>query len=102
VPRGFRDIPVSCGGVATPGVDPIGKEPEIVHILGNVKIEQLERFVGVFSTAGAEARRGHGNRGAQLFRVAGEEDRGRAGDRPPRPAGGASVTWTSTPPRPTR
>ena len=71
----FLDIPVPCGNVGTPGVDPIGEEPEIVHILGNVKIEQLERFVGVFSTAGAEARGRHGNRGTQLFRVAGEEDR---------------------------
>jgi heme-degrading monooxygenase HmoA len=61
--------------VATPGVGPIGREPEIVHVLGNVRIEQLERFVGVFSTAGAEARRRHGSRGAQLFRVAGEEGR---------------------------
>ena len=42
----------------------------IVHILGNVKIEQLERFIGVFSTAGAEARGRHGNRGTQLFKVA--------------------------------
>ncbi len=31
--------------------------------------------MGVFSTAGAEARGRHGNRGAQLFRVAGEEGR---------------------------
>jgi heme-degrading monooxygenase HmoA len=57
------------------GVDAIGKEPEIVHVLGNVRIEQLERFVGVFATAGAEARGRHGNRGTQLFRVAGEEGR---------------------------
>jgi hypothetical protein len=53
----------------------VGREAQIVHILGNVKIEQLERFIGVFSTAGAEARGRHDNRGAQLFRVAGEEGR---------------------------
>ena len=47
----------------------------MVHILGNVRIEQLEKFIGVFATAGAEARGRHGNRGTQLFRVAGEEDR---------------------------
>ena len=47
----------------------------MVHILGNVRIEQLERFSGVLSTAGAEARGRHGNRGAQLFRVDGEEGR---------------------------
>lgn len=58
-----------------PGVDLIGKEVEIVHIRGKVKIEQLERFIGVFSTAGAEARGRHGNRGTQLFRLTGEEDR---------------------------
>jgi heme-degrading monooxygenase HmoA len=51
------------------------KGAQIVHILGNVRIEQLERFIGVFSTAGAEARGRHGNRGTQLFRVAGEDDR---------------------------
>lgn len=51
-----------------PGGDPIGGEPEIVHILGNVEVEQLERSIGVFSTAGAEARGRHGNRGAQLCR----------------------------------
>ena len=61
--RGFRDV------------DRAGKETAIVHILGNVKIEQLEKFIGVFATAGAEARGRHGNRGTQLFRVAGEEDR---------------------------
>ena len=51
-------------------VSHLGKEPIIVHILDNVKIEQLERFIGVFSTAGAEARGRHGNRGTQLFKVA--------------------------------
>ncbi len=53
----------------------MGKETKIIHILGNVKIEQLERFIGVFATAGAQARGRHGNRGTQLFRVAGEDDR---------------------------
>ncbi len=57
------------------GVDPIGEEAETVHIPGDVKIEQLERFIGVFSTAGAEARGRHGNRGAQLFGVTEEEGR---------------------------
>lgn len=47
----------------------------MIHVLGNVKIERLERFVGVFATAGAEARGRHGNRGTQLFKVAGEDDR---------------------------
>ncbi len=56
-------------------VDYIGKETAIVHILGNVRIEQLERFIGVFATAGAEARGRHGNRGTQLFKVAAEDDR---------------------------
>jgi heme-degrading monooxygenase HmoA len=56
-------------------VSHLGKEPIIVHILDNVKIEQLERFIGVFSTAGAEARGRHGNRGTQLFKVAEEDDR---------------------------
>lgn len=45
----------------------------MVHILGEVAIEDLEKFVGVFSTRGAQMRGKHGNRGTQLFRVAEEE-----------------------------
>lgn len=52
----FRGIPVSCDSIASAGVDTIEKEPEIVHVLGKVRIEQLEKFVGVLATAGAEAR----------------------------------------------
>ncbi len=52
----------------TPWGRDIGREAEIIHILGNFRIEQLERFIGVFATAGAEARGRHGNRGTQLFR----------------------------------
>lgn len=47
----------------------------MIHVLGNVEIEDLQRFVGVFSTAGAEARGRHGNRGTQLYRVEGEGNR---------------------------
>ena len=47
----------------------------MIHVLGNVEIEDLQRFVGVFSTAGAEARGRHGNRGTHLYRVDGEENR---------------------------
>lgn len=45
----------------------------MVHILGRVSIEDLEKFVGVFSTRGAEMRGKHGNHRTQFFKVA-EED----------------------------
>ena len=45
----------------------------MIHVLGKVSIEDLDKFVGVFSTRGAEVRGQHGNQGTQLFRVA-EED----------------------------
>jgi hypothetical protein len=45
----------------------------MVYVLGKVSIEDLEKFVGVFSTRGAEMRGKHGNRRTQLFKVA-EED----------------------------
>lgn len=45
----------------------------MVHILGEVAIEDLEKFVGVFSTRGAEMRGKYGNHRTQLFKVAEEE-----------------------------
>ena len=43
----------------------------MVHILASVKIEELQKFIGVFSTAGASARRKHGSSHCQVFSVPG-------------------------------
>jgi heme-degrading monooxygenase HmoA len=42
------------------------------HVLARVSIEDFTKFIGVFTTRGAEMRRKHGNRRSWLFRVAGE------------------------------
>jgi type VI protein secretion system component VasK len=44
-------------------------------ILATTKVEDLDRFVEIFSTKGAEKRRQHGSKGAQLFRDPNEDDR---------------------------
>jgi hypothetical protein len=44
-------------------------------ILATTKVEDLDRFVSIFSTKGAEKRRQHGSKGAQLFRDPNEADR---------------------------
>ena len=47
----------------------------MIQIIANVTIEELSRFLGVFGTAGADARRRHGCRGSQIFAVEGEPQR---------------------------
>jgi hypothetical protein len=44
-------------------------------ILVTTCVEDLERFVDVFSTAGADKRREHGSKGAVVFRDPNEQDR---------------------------
>ena len=44
-------------------------------ILATTKVKDLDRFVSIFSTKGAEKRRQHGSKGAQLFRDPNEADR---------------------------
>ncbi len=44
-------------------------------ILATTKVGDLDRFVSIFSTKGAEKRRQHGSKGAQLFRDPNEADR---------------------------
>jgi hypothetical protein len=44
-------------------------------ILATTTVEDYDRFLGVFSTAGADKRRQHGSKGAQVFRDPNEEDR---------------------------
>ena len=47
----------------------------MIHILAKVSIEELPRFIGIFSTHGARVRRQHGSRGSEVFTVPGESDR---------------------------
>lgn len=41
-------------------------------VLGKVSVEDLPKFIGVFSTHGAGMRRKHHSTGSQVFRVQGE------------------------------
>ena len=44
-------------------------------ILATTTVEDYDRFLSVFSTKGAEKRRQHGSKGAQVFRDPNEDDR---------------------------
>jgi hypothetical protein len=44
-------------------------------ILGTMKVEDVDKFLEVFSTAGANKRREHGSKGATVFRDPTEKDR---------------------------
>ena len=44
----------------------------MIHIWATVEIGDLEKFVGVFATAGARARRQHGSRSSRVFAVPGD------------------------------
>jgi hypothetical protein len=44
-------------------------------LLATTQIENLDRFLDVFSTKGAEKRRQHGSKGAVVFRDPAENDR---------------------------
>jgi heme-degrading monooxygenase HmoA len=44
-------------------------------ILATTKVEDFDRFEKIFSTKGAEKRRQHGSKGAQVFRDPNEDDR---------------------------
>src|SRR5436853_4203464 len=44
-------------------------------ILATTTFEDYDRFVSIFSTKGADKRRQHGSKGAQVFRDPNEEDR---------------------------
>jgi quinol monooxygenase YgiN len=44
-------------------------------ILAEVRIEELDRFLQVFSTAGQEKRAGHGSLGAEVLAATEESDR---------------------------
>jgi hypothetical protein len=44
-------------------------------LLATTQVEDLDRFLEVFSTDGADKRRQHGSKGAVVFRDPSEEDR---------------------------
>jgi hypothetical protein len=44
-------------------------------LLATTQVEDLDRFLEVFSTDGAEKRRQHGSKGAVVFRDPSEDDR---------------------------
>jgi hypothetical protein len=46
-----------------------------VMILATTKVEDIDRFLDVFSTKGAEKRAEHGSKGSTVFRDPTEEDR---------------------------
>lgn len=45
----------------------------MIHIWATVHIEDLQTFIGVFSTAGARARRKHGSISSRIFTVPGSD-----------------------------
>src|SRR5579862_4564146 len=53
---------------------PVNDEGEHV-ILATTTVEDFDRFVEVYSTAGAEKRREHGSKGSTVFRDPNEPDR---------------------------
>ena len=44
-------------------------------ILGTAKVDDFDRFWQIFSTKGAELRKEHGSKGAQVFRDPNQDDR---------------------------
>ena len=44
-------------------------------LLATTQVEDLDRFLDIFSTKGAEKRRQHGSKGAVVFRDPSEDDR---------------------------
>jgi hypothetical protein len=63
--------------LALPSASSSGAEntEEEKMILATTTIEDYDRFVNIFSTKGAEKRREHGSKGAQVFRDPNQEDR---------------------------
>ena len=44
-------------------------------LLATTKVQNVDRFLKIFSTTGAEKRKQHGSKGAMVFRDPAEEDR---------------------------
>jgi hypothetical protein len=52
---------------------PTTKEEQV--ILATTTVEDFDRFLNIFSTKGADKRREHGSKGAQVFRDPNQDDR---------------------------
>jgi quinol monooxygenase YgiN len=48
---------------------------EIAMLLATTQVEDFDRFLEIFSTAGAEKRKQHGSKSALIFRDPSEDDR---------------------------
>jgi hypothetical protein len=59
------------------GVEPRrgGQQRRTAMILATTKVEDVDRFLEVFSTKGAEKRQQHGSKGSTVFRDPNEENR---------------------------
>jgi hypothetical protein len=51
------------------------KQKEMDMLLATTQVEDFDRFLEIFSTKGAEKRKHHGSKGAQVFRDPSEGDR---------------------------
>jgi hypothetical protein len=60
---------------ATDGSDVVHDEKETLMILATTKVEDVDRFLDVFGTKGAEKRAQHGSKGATVFRDPAEANR---------------------------
>src|SRR5437667_9255799 len=66
-PAGRRLVPAASSGAQ------LEKEDDM--ILATTTVEDLDRFVKIYSTTGAEKRKLHGSKGSTVFRDPNEEDR---------------------------
>jgi hypothetical protein len=61
------------------GAEPLGRRPttreESDMLLATTQVEDVDRFLKVFSSAGAEKRRQHGSKGSTVFRDPSEAGR---------------------------
>ena len=51
------------------------RRKDLTMLLATTQIEDIDRFLDVFSTKGADKRREHGSKGAMVFRDPSESDR---------------------------
>ncbi len=65
--RGYLAVSASSGGAE--------RTEEATVILATTQVEDVDRFLEVFSTKGAEKRKQHGSKGSTVFRDPSEEDR---------------------------
>jgi hypothetical protein len=75
-PLAFLTItPMPADRQATGGSDAIPYEKETVMILATTTVEDVDRFLAVFGTKGADKRALHGSKGSTVFRDPSEANR---------------------------